>query len=70
MTHISLASVESGQWATTDPQWQEWGKSYVAKLGENIQVARFMRYNMGETQEEEEEAGPTLADEVASMVGR
>ena len=35
MTHISLASVESGQWATTDPQWQEWGKSYVAKLEAN-----------------------------------
>lgn len=30
-------------------------KSYIAKLGENIQVARFVRFNVGETQTEEEE---------------
>jgi elongation factor Ts len=28
-------------------------KSYVGKLGENIQVARFIRFNMGETQSAE-----------------
>ena len=27
-------------------------KSYVGKLGENIQVARFVRFNMGEGQAE------------------
>ena len=35
MTHISLTSVESGQWVTTDPQWTEWGKLYVATLEAN-----------------------------------
>ena len=32
-------------------------KSYTAKLGENIKVARFVRFNVGEsnTAEEEEE---------------
>jgi elongation factor Ts len=31
-------------------------KSYVGKLGENIQVARFIRFNVGETQAPEDEA--------------
>lgn len=30
-------------------------KSYVGKLGENIKVARFIRFNVGENQGEEEE---------------
>jgi elongation factor Ts len=34
----------------------EYVKSYVGKLGENIQVARFVRFNVGELQKEEPEA--------------
>merc|ERR1719207_454898 len=33
----------------------EFVKSYVGKLGENIQVARFVRFNVGELQKEEPE---------------
>lgn len=29
-------------------------KSYVGKLGENIKVARFVRFNMGEGQKAED----------------
>merc|ERR1719353_1489265 len=39
-------------------------KSYTAKLGENIQIARFVRFNMGETAAEEEE---DYAAEVARL---
>ena len=35
MTHISLKSLEAGEWTTTDPKWAEWGKSYVATLETN-----------------------------------
>jgi len=45
-------------------------KSYVAKLGENIQVARFTRFNVGETQDDEEEEGEDFAAEVARMTGK
>jgi len=34
----------------------EYVKTYVGKLGENIQVARFVRFNVGELQKEEAEA--------------
>ena len=33
----------------------EFIKSYVGKLGENIKVARFTRFNVGSTQTDEEE---------------
>ena len=38
-------------------------KSYIATLGENIQVARFVRFNLGETagQEAQEEAPAAVA---------
>jgi translation elongation factor EF-Ts len=32
---------------------EELVKTYVGKLGENIKVARFVRFNMGETMEAE-----------------
>ena len=31
-------------------------KSYISKLGENIKVARFVRFNMGESQQQDEES--------------
>ncbi len=30
-------------------------KSYIAKLGENIKVARFVRFNLGDTNTDEDE---------------
>ena len=47
---------------------QDLVKSYVAKLGENIQIARFVRFNVGETAEPDEE-GESYADEVARLAG-
>ena len=41
-------------------------KSYTASLGENIQIARFVRYNMGEEAEDEEEE-EDYAAEVARL---
>merc|ERR1712086_694741 len=38
-------------------------KTYIAKLGENIQIARFVRFNVGELQSadpEERTVGPPL----------
>merc|ERR1719231_854199 len=35
---------------------EELVKSYVAKLGENIQVARFVRFNVGESQTEDDDS--------------
>ena len=40
-------------------------KSYIAKIGENIKVARFVRFNVGDGQEEEEEED--FAAEVEKM---
>ena len=31
-------------------------KTYISKLGENIKVARFVRFNMGESQQQDEES--------------
>ena len=42
-------------------------KSYIATLGENIQVARFTRYNLGETTEKAEEE-ESLSDAVAATI--
>ena len=52
----------------TNMSVQDLVKSYVAKLGENIQIARFVRFNVGETAEPEEE-GESYADEVARLAG-
>ena len=49
---------------------QDLVKSYVAKLGENIQVARFTRFNVGETQDDDEEEAEDFAAEVARMSGK
>jgi len=42
-------------------------KQYVAKLGENIQIRRFQRFNLGEGLEKKEE---NFGDEVAKMIGQ
>ena len=41
-------------------------KSYIAKLGENIKVARFVRFNVGEMAEPKEEED--FAAEVEKMM--
>jgi len=45
---------------------EELVKSYIAKLGENIKVARFTRFNMGEMVEDDEEE-EDYAAEVARL---
>ncbi len=42
-------------------------KQYVAKLGENIQIRRFQRFNLGEGLEKREE---NFGDEVAKMISK
>ena len=42
-------------------------KSYIAKLGENIKIARFVRFNVGEMQPDEPEED--FAAEVEKMKG-
>jgi len=39
----------------TNMSVEELIKSYIAKLGENIQIARFVRFNVGETQSDDAE---------------
>ena len=40
----------------TNMSVEELVKSYIAKLGENIQIARFVRFNVGELQSADPEA--------------
>lgn len=42
-------------------------KQYIAKLGENIQIRRFQRFNLGEGLEKREE---NFGDEVAKMINK
>merc|ERR1719230_859582 len=51
-----------------DQTVEELVKSYVATLGENIKVTRFVRYNVGETAEAKEEED--YAAEVAKLAGK
>jgi len=34
-TPIPLSAVQSGEWKTSQPQWQEWGLAYVKQLEAN-----------------------------------
>merc|ERR1712106_1248812 len=49
----------------TDQSVEDMVKSYIAKLGENIKVARFVRFNVGEMAEEKPEED--FAAEVEKM---
>ena len=49
----------------TDMSVEEMVKGYIAKLGENIKVTRFVRFNVGETAEEKPEED--FAAEVEKM---
>jgi len=49
----------------TDKSVEDMVKGYIAKLGENIKVARFVRFNVGETAEEKPEED--FAAEVEKM---